>query len=191
MRTQLEMLFAHSDRIDWRHATRNVALDVVRMQDLVADLLLLGRLEAQPPVAPDEVDLAELVKECLIGRPGITLTAETVVVMGRRVQLSRLVTNLLDNAERHAASTVTVSIGLDGSWAVVTVADDGPGIPVEDRSRVFDRFVRLDEARDQDSGGTGLGLAIVRDITLAHGGTVTVTDNGPGARFVVRLPAVD
>ena len=190
MRTQLEVLFAHSDRIDWRQATHNVALDVVRMQDLVADLLLLGRLEAQAPVPPDEVDLTELVEECLVGRPNITLTAQRIVVLGRRVQLSRLVGNLLDNAARHAASTVTVSIGLDGPWAVVTVADDGPGIPVEDRSRVFDRFVRLDEARDQDSGGSGLGLAIVRDIAIAHGGTVTVTDNGPGARFVVRLPAV-
>lgn len=207
MRTQLEVLFAHDDRIDWRQATQNVALDVGRLQDLVADLLLLARLEGRP-VASEPlglaglVDLADVVAECLPGRPRrseVTLTSEwsPVTVVGSDTQLGRVVGNLLDNAERHARSAVHVSVGRDGALGVLSVADDGPGIPVADRDRVFDRFVRLDEARSGDAGGSGLGLAIVRDIVHAHGGTVTVTDNVavaddcPGARFVVRLPLAE
>ena len=107
--------------------------------------MLLARLEAQPPTATEEVDLADLVATCLAGRstrPDIAVTFDTtpVVVLGRRAQLARLLGNLLDNAERHAATTVTVSVGPD---AVLTVGDDGPGIPEAERQRVFDRFVRL------------------------------------------------
>jgi signal transduction histidine kinase len=214
MRTQLEVLFAHPDRIDWRHATDNVALDVERMQQLVADLLLLARLEAQPPVR-DQVDLADLAATAVrdrSGQPGIAVTTgelAPLTVAGSRAQLARLVGNLVDNATRHARTAVTVSVAVSGSQqiftargavytstsagphAVLVVADDGPGIPMADRQRVFDRFVRLDEDRSLDSGGTGLGLAIVRDIAAAHGGIVTVADNGPGARFVVTLPLPD
>jgi len=192
MRTQLEVLFAHSERIDWRQATSNVAVDLERMQGLVADLLLLARLEAQP-VVDDRVDLADVVAECLAGRPsrsGVTLTSDCspVTVTGSHTQLARVVANLLDNASRHARGVVRVSVGRVGVLAELLVADDGPGVPEADRVRVFDRFVRLDEARSVDAGGAGLGLAIVRDIVHAHGGTVSVTSNEPGARFVVRLP---
>jgi len=211
MRTQLEVLFAHPDRIDWRHATDNVALDVERMQQLVADLLLLARLEAQPPVR-DQVDLADLVATAVRDRssePGISVTTgelAPLTVAASRAQLARLVGNLVDNAARHARSTVTVSVAVSGPQqifaargaiytmtsagphAALVVADDGPGILMADRQRVFDRFVRLDEDRSVDSGGTGLGLAIVRDIAAAHGGTVTVADNDPGALFIVTLP---
>ena len=198
MRTQLEVLFAHSDVIDWRQATGNVALDVERMQDLVADLLLLAKLDDQAPARSDKVELSELAMECFQAcppsRPGasITLDCAPAWVVGDRAQLARLINNLLENAQRHAATNATISIGPDApSQAVITVHDDGPGIPAADRERVFDRFVRLDEARSVDSGGTGLGLAIVRDIAHAHGGTVVLTDNNPGARFVVSLPLLD
>lgn len=117
-------------------------------------------------------------------------------VLGDPDQLTRLIRNLLDNADRYADGRVQLTLTMDGpATAVLTVADDGPGIPPADRDRVFDRFVRLQAARTRHAGeatGTGLGLSIARDITTAHGGTITVTDAqdaGPGAEFTVRLPA--
>jgi signal transduction histidine kinase len=99
-----------------------------------------------------------------------------------------LLTNLLDNAARHAASTVTVSARREGDEAIVEVVDDGPGISPEQREVVFQRFARLDAARDMDKGGTGLGLAIARQIAERHGGTLTIEDSEQGARFVLRIP---
>jgi signal transduction histidine kinase len=117
-----------------------------------------------------------------------------VPLSGDPDQLNRLVRNLLDNAVRHARAKVSVTVTTDGAHtALIEVADDGPGIPTADRERVFDRFVRLQSARTRhhgDATGTGLGLSIARDITTAHGGSITVADtpDGPGALFVVRLP---
>jgi signal transduction histidine kinase len=106
--------------------------------------------------------------------------------------LSRLLVNLLDNAVRHAASQVCVSVRGDDGWAVLVVSDDGPGIPAGDVERAFGRFSRLDDARNRtgDDGiqGSGLGLAIVRSTAEAHGGSVSLSDAGPGLRAVVRLP---
>ncbi len=97
--------------------------------------------------------------------------------------------NLLDNAQRHAERRVAVSLSSDGKEAVVGVSDDGPGVPEDERSRIFDRFVRLDESRARDTGGAGLGLAVVKAIAAEHGGTVSVSasDLG-GAAFEVVLP---
>ena len=112
------------------------------------------------------------------------------MVAGDPDALSRLLVNLLDNAVRHAASQVCVSVRADGGWAVLTVTDDGPGIPAEDAERAFGRFSRLDTARSRAGGveGPGLGLAIVRSTAEAHGGSVSLSDAGPGLRAVVRLP---
>ena len=116
------------------------------------------------------------------------------MVAGDQDALARLLVNLLDNAVRHAASRVCVSVREDGGWAVLTVTDDGPGIPPEDAERVFRRFARLDDARaraEEDRAGeegAGLGLAIVRSTAEAHGGSVSLGDAGPGLRAVVRLP---
>ncbi len=192
LRTQLEVLLTHPDRIDWRTTCENTLLDVIRLQDVVADLVLLGKLDA----APEEhvpVALSEVVRSCLDGRverAGVTIHAETddAVVLGHRSRLERLVRNLVDNAERHARSSVAVEVSTVDGEAVLTVTDDGPGIPAEDRERVFDRFVRLDDGRDRDEGGSGLGLAIVADIARAHGGTAEVAEHDGGARFVVRIP---
>ncbi len=99
----------------------------------------------------------------------------------------RAVRNLLDNAARHARSTVTVTLREAEAEVVLTVADDGPGIPLEQQDQIFERFTRLDDARTRDSGGTGLGLAITREVVVAHDGTITIT-NTPGACFTIVLP---
>src|SRR5690606_40718649 len=115
----------------------------------------------------------------------VTLTAcEPVEVRGDAMDLSRVLTNLIDNAIRHTTTKVEVSLTADGT---LTVTDDGPGIPEEDRERVFDRFTRLDAGRSRDEGGAGLGLAIVRETVRAHGGTVHLEDASPGLRPVVSL----
>jgi signal transduction histidine kinase len=107
---------------------------------------------------------------------------------GSRADLTRALTNLVDNAVRHARSGVVLDATAVGHQLEVTVTDDGHGIPVTDRERVFDRFTRLDEARDRDSGGTGLGLAITRALLRRSGGDVRLEDAMPGLRAVVRLP---
>jgi signal transduction histidine kinase len=180
-----------------RSAVRDARAEARRLHRLADDLLLLSRLESGGPPAADPVDLTALARDQVAdrGRLGpVTVTLDTrpvPVVRGDPAQLDRLLANLLDNAERYArgAVTVTVGTGPDGG-AVVAVTDDGPGVPEPDRDRVFDRFTRLDEARDRGAGGAGLGLAIARDICTRHGGTLTVTAAaGGGARFEVRLPA--
>jgi signal transduction histidine kinase len=99
------------------------------------------------------------------------------------------VANLSDNAARHAATSVTFTVAERDGAAVVTVGDDGPGIPPDQRERVFERFARLDEARQAEAGGTGLGLAIAREIAHRHGGTLVVADGDrPGAVFELSLP---
>jgi signal transduction histidine kinase len=106
--------------------------------------------------------------------------------------MRRLITNLVDNATRYARSAVLVRLRRTPGCLIVEVVDDGPGIGAADRSRVFDRFVRLDEARTRiDGGGTGLGLAIAREIAAAHDGTLTAEAPEPGhagARLVLTVP---
>jgi signal transduction histidine kinase len=115
-------------------------------------------------------------------------------VLGDADTLTRMVRNLLDNATRYAGRQVTLTLRTDRTDVILTVSDDGPGIPAAAREHVFARFTRLDGSRAHahDHEGTGLGLAIVRDVVTAHGGTVRVTDRPdalPGAHFQVRLPA--
>ena len=121
----------------------------------------------------------------------IALNLEPVIVVGDEKQLGRVFRNLTDNAQRHARSRVEISLRADNGAAVVTVEDDGPGIPAYQRERVFERFARLDHARSSDSGGTGLGLAIVKSIAQSHGGSVHVEEADRGARFVVSIPATE
>jgi signal transduction histidine kinase len=166
-----------------------------RLNRLVEGLILLARADErglQP--RSEEVDLDE-VAETERGRPTegavvAEVRAAPVRVVGDRGQLARVVRNLVDNARRHARSHVLVTVRREGDTAVVEVLDDGPGVPAADRARVFERFVRLDDARARSDGGSGLGLAIVAEVVAAHGGTVQVED-GPsgGALFRVRLPA--
>ncbi len=105
-------------------------------------------------------------------------------------QLTRMVRNLFDNAVRHADGQVTVGLRERDGVATLVIDDDGSGVPLPDRERVFDRFARVDDARSRDRGGIGLGLAIVHDVVTRHGGAIRIDDApGGGARFVVELPA--
>ncbi|MDX3457193.1 HAMP domain-containing sensor histidine kinase [Streptomyces sp. ME02-8801-2C] len=193
LRTQLEVGAAHPELLDVDGAVE----DTVRLQRLAADLLLLARLDAGERPGDARFDLAELVREQAEGRVGVTVVTGAgaeVEVAGSRTQLGRLVANLLDNAQRHARSEVTVTVRQEGGRqgggrALVEVADDGDGVPVADRERVFERFVRLDAARSRDDGGAGLGLAIARDVAVRHGGTLTAGEAAAGgALFELRLP---
>ncbi|MFF5111389.1 ATP-binding protein [Streptosporangium sp. NPDC000509] len=170
--------------------------DVERIQALTSDLLLLARLDAGEPACHEEVDLGQVTAEEAARsrpRPEVKVTLEVAadtVVMGSAGQLRRLVANLVDNAVRHAGSTVTVRLAVDGGEAVLDVRDDGPGIPAEHHEAVFDRFTRLDEARDRDAGGAGLGLAIARDIAVRHGGSLRVAGKDREAWLQARFPVI-
>jgi signal transduction histidine kinase len=166
-----------------------------RLQRSPKTPLLLTRIdEGTLRAQASAVDLDDLVFQeatRLRGATDLSIDTRSVSaarVMGDRAQLERLVRNLADNAARHARRTVSIDLRETDGQVVLTVDDDGAGIGHPDRERVFDRFVRLDDARDRDSGGSGLGLSIVREVAALHGGTVVVLD-APlgGARFEVRL----
>lgn len=199
LRTRLEIDLLHPPTGAPQTPPSQTLLQVIRLGDLVDDLLQLARLDAEPQLHRRPVDLEDLVWEAAgeareHAHPHIDTTGISPVrVLGDPAALQRVVRNLLANARRHARQTVTVHLSIDTrtpSTATLVVADDGPGITAADRQRVFQRFVRLDEARTRDAGGAGLGLAIVADIVAAHGGQVWIEDNHPGARFCVRFPTL-
>ncbi|MEE1748004.1 MULTISPECIES: sensor histidine kinase [unclassified Streptomyces] len=193
LRTQLEVGAAHPELLD----VPGAVADTVRLQALAADLLLLARLDAGERPGRTALDLGALVREEVSQRTGDRIAVTVSVpdagrfeVAGSRGQLARVLGNLLDNAERHARSAVTVSVrAAEGGGVAVAVTDDGAGVPPEERERIFERFVRLDDARARDDGGAGLGLAIARDVAARHGGRLTVeAAREGGARFVLWLP---
>jgi signal transduction histidine kinase len=184
LRAVLEVAEQHPDTVDLRKVIVNAVGDTRGLQNLANDLLLVAGLDAEPNSPGELVDLAELVRRQVARRwpERVELTVDAIPaapVLGNPGQLERLVRNLLDNAVRHALTTVAISVE-SGSSVVLRIADDGPGIPVEDRERVFERFTRLDESRVRDSGGAGLGLAIAREIAGRHDATLTVTDAPSG-----------
>ncbi|MFB7496354.1 sensor histidine kinase [Streptomyces sp. NPDC056161] len=194
LRAQLELALARPSRTDWPTAVHKALGDTERLQAVASDLLLLARLDAQETHRRTAVDLSELAAEESQRQPRtITMSGdgggEGPVVTGSRVQLLRLLTNLADNARRHARTRVSITVGVSDGTVELAVDDDGPGIPEADRERVFERFTRLDGARARQDGGTGLGLAIARDIARAHGGTLAIeTSPWGGARLLLRLP---
>ena len=176
--------------IDLREMVDTALQSTERLESIVSDLLLLARLGTAGELMKP-LDLAELVAEQVSARNQIeirTALAAGVIVYGTADRLNRLLENLLDNAEKHANSVIDIEVGIEDGKAVLAVTDDGRGIPVADRERVFERFTRLDTARSRDAGGTGLGLAIARDIALSHGGTLNIENSPRGARFVLRIP---
>ncbi|MEV7007783.1 HAMP domain-containing sensor histidine kinase [Streptosporangium sp. NPDC051022] len=182
----------------WRtdpETLRTMRAEAVRLRGLIDDLLLLARADERGAGGPrEEVDLDDVVaRERARLRRTSTLPVRArlvpVKVTGDRQALVRLVRNLVDNAVRYTRTTVTLAVRPDGDTAVVEVADDGPGVPVADRERIFGRFVRADGARAREAGGAGLGLAIVAEIAHRHHARVEVDDApGGGALFRVRFP---
>ena len=194
-RTQLEVALAHPRDADWEATAVALLADSDRMERIVGDLLYLARTDAVPPEpSPTLVDLDDIVLDeanrlrSHARVPIDTSQVSAAPVRGSREELRRLIRNLLDNAVRHARSSVRVELATIGDEVVLVVEDDGPGVPSEQRQRIFERFVRLDAARSPD-GGTGLGLAIVHAITVRHCGQVLLEPSAGGARLVVRLLA--
>ena len=196
IRAQLEVGLEHPDGTDWPATARDLLADSDRMERLVRDLLFLARQDSPGSVGSHVlVDLDDVVLEEVARLRARTSTevetsgVSAAPVRGDRDDLARLVRNLLDNADRHAASTVHVRTSTAGSVAELVVSDDGPGIDPRHRPHVFERFYRGDQARRHGEGSTGLGLAIVAAVAARHGGSVEVADQAPGARLVVRLPS--
>lgn len=196
IRQHAEVALAHPGRLTVAGLAEPVHAEALRLQRLIDDLLLLARADEaglalrRVPVDVDDLVLAEVDRL----RPTVRVDASGVSagrVLGDPAGLRRVLRNLTDNAARHARAALAFSLAARDGAVVVTVDDDGPGIPEADRSRVLDRFVRLADARARDEGGSGLGLAIVAELVAAHGGTVEIGD-APlgGARVVVTLPGV-
>ncbi|GAA0401345.1 hypothetical protein GCM10009530_61520 [Microbispora corallina] len=177
---------------DLRQSLCQLVRDVERLNAIVADMLELARLETAIPSACEPFDLGRLVLDELQRQP---LTARVVprvdpgvAVRACPVRFARLLGNLLSNADRHAASSIEVVVTAHPPDAVLEVVDDGAGIAPGDRERIFERLVRLDDARRRDPQGSGLGLSIAREIAQSFGGRLYADDSPTGARLVLRLP---
>jgi two-component system OmpR family sensor kinase len=203
LRTPLTSVLANLELLaeqlggDEGDAARSALRSSHRMRRLVADLLLLARADAGRAVAHRPTDLAQVLLdvaaelEPVAGEHELSVGArEAALVSGSRDDLHRLALNLIENALRHTppGTRVEAELAREAGDVVLSVEDDGPGIPAELRARLFERFVR---GRGDAGGGSGLGLAIVRAVAESHGGTVALEQRpGGGTRFVVRLPGL-
>jgi signal transduction histidine kinase len=202
LRSPLATIHANADLLAAAHLDEGAARSVTRirresarMARLVEDLLLLARVDdGALRLRHEDVDLDDLVyaerERVALERPDLRIEGEVnaVRVVGDADRLHRAVRNLVDNAVRHARHSITLDLGADRASAELVVGNDGPAIAPQDRERIFDRFVRLDDSRARQDGGTGLGLPIARDIAAAHDGTLTVADRAEGAALLLRLP---
>ena len=191
----LEAAEVHPELLDAELAINILLPEAQRMALLIEDLLLLARADEQSLVLRKEQVLVGDLVEVEVNRArrdaGCTIHTDisSVSVIGDPVAVSRVIRNLVDNAVRHAKSRVDICVGSRDGDATITVVDDGRGIVAAERTRVFERFVRLDSDRARSSGGTGLGLAIVAEVVAAHGGTVTIDDRpGGGTKMTVAFP---
>lgn len=185
---------------DVAHAMSRVESETQRLTALVEDMLLLARLDEGRPLERGAVDLVRVVADAVSDahaagpdhRWMLELPDDPVSVTGDQARLHQVLANLLANARVHtpAGTTVTTSVTTGpGGAAVLTVADDGPGIPDAQQPEVFERFARGDSSRSRRGGSTGLGLAIVAAVVKAHGGTIAVYSVPGDTRFVITLPA--
>ncbi|MEW9530437.1 sensor histidine kinase [Microbispora sp. NPDC049125] len=195
LRVQLEEARQDLGRVKLPEFITSMFCQVERLQAITDDMLFLARVGAYPVAERQQVNLAALVRTEIAQRSDripvrLRLTPDSTV-NAVPTQISRLLANLLDNAQRHCKNQVWVDVRATPNAVELAVSDDGPGIALADRERVFHRLTRLDEARRLDRNGTGLGLAIARDIAHANHGTLRVEeDETGGARFVFRLPRV-
>jgi two-component system OmpR family sensor kinase len=184
------------------HALGRVESEAVRMGLLVDDLLLLARLDSGRPLEQEDVDLSRLVIEVTSDarvagpdhRWSLDLPDEPLVVRGDEHRLHQVVANLLSNARIHTPAGTSVVVRLrrheqQGHHVLLSVRDDGPGIPAQLQATVFERFVRADDSRSRAKGSTGLGLAIAHAVVKAHGGSLTLVSDQSGTEFAILLPA--
>ena len=179
-------------------ALGKVETEADRMSDLVADLLLLARLDSGRPLAREDVDVTRLLLEAVadarVVAPDhkwqLALPDEPVTVVGDDARLHQVITNLLSNARSHtpAGTTVTVAAATRGDEVRIEVHDNGPGLPADLGDEVFDRFTRGDSSRTRASGGAGLGLSLVSAIAAAHDGSAAVRSKPGDTTFTVTLP---
>ena len=184
---------------DVAHAMSRVESETERMTQLVEDMLLLARLDTGRPLEREPVDLSRLVVDAVsdahIAGPITSgrwmFPTSRSLSSGDEARLHQVLANLLANARTHtpAGTSVTTSLSVDDAGgAVLTVADDGPGIPAWLQPEIFERFARGDTSRSRRGGSTGLGLAIVAAVVKAHHGTIDVHSAAGKTEFVVRLP---
>jgi signal transduction histidine kinase len=196
IRQHAEVALAHPDRMTAEELAEVVLAEELRIQRLVEDMLLLARADEHVPPRRAPVDLDDLVfDEVQRLRSSTSPRVDTSGIGAARVHgdadgLRRLLRNLGENAARHATGRIDIALSERDGSVVLTVDDDGPGIPESERERVLQRFVRLDEARSRDEGGSGLGLAIVDEVARAHNGSVSISQSRlRGARVQVTFPA--
>jgi signal transduction histidine kinase len=194
LRTELEVGLAYPDRAEWTKVAEDSLIEVARLEELTRDLRLLTRSRSMQVSATVPIELSDLLAaEVALRRPqrGITYSTELapVSITADPDAVVRVVRNLFDNAERHATSEIRVAVSGDKAGATLSVMNDGPPIPDNERERIFEPFMRLDEARSLDIGGSGLGLAIARSIMTALGGSIVAVPVETGAVFVVWFPS--
>jgi signal transduction histidine kinase len=194
IRTELEVGLTYPDRAEWTKVAEDSLIEVARLEDLTRDLRMLTRSRSMQASAAVPIELSEVVaSEVALRRPERGIRYETALASAPMTAdpdaVVRVVRNLFDNAERHAASEIRVIVTSDTNGIVLTVANDGPAIPEAERERIFEPFMRLDEARSLDIGGSGLGLAIARSIMTALGGSIVAAAVESGAEFRASFPA--
>jgi signal transduction histidine kinase len=194
LRSEAEQALDPASSLDRFELADTVLAETRRMERLVDDLLVLARIDetggaADPGVVDlDDIVLAEAARTRRLAVGTVGVGAGRVV--GDPEQLARAVRHLLDNAARHGVARVEVALHSVADTVTLTVDDDGTGVAPDDRERIFERFVRLDDARSRDKGGAGLGLAVTAACVSAGGGALRVEDSPlGGARFVATLPA--
>jgi signal transduction histidine kinase len=194
IRTELEVGLAYPDRAEWIKVAEDALIEIARLEELTRDLRILTRSPSMQSSAAVPIELSELVAaEIALRRPLRGIRYQTMLspaqISADPDAIVRVVRNLFDNAERHAAGAIRVAVVSDQSGATMSVANDGPPIPADDLERIFEPFMRLDEARSLDIGGSGLGLAIVRSIMSALGGSIVAVAVETGAEFRAWFPA--
>ncbi len=190
VRTELEVALAYPDRADWSQTAEDSLIEIDRLEHLARDLRVLTRNRSVQP-ADRRCDLGALARSEITRRRADRIEyradIDDAVVMADDEEVLQVLRNLLDNAARHARSTIELSVDHEGSMVSLSVANDGAPISPADRDRIFEPFTRLDEARSLDTGGSGLGLAIVRSIMIEAGGSIEVVERMQGAEFVARF----
>ncbi|WBP95787.1 HAMP domain-containing sensor histidine kinase [Mycolicibacterium neoaurum] len=187
----------HPSAAAQQHRAELVLTEARRAGRLVSDMLDLSRIDADPRLDVMPCDIVELAdnerRRIAMLSPSLTVTMNAPDVLSAVVdpiRVQQILTNVGDNARRHtpADGSITIDVTGDGETVAVTITDSGPGVPADQRERIFDRLVRLDHSRARDQGGAGLGLSIARALARAHGGDLVCVEHPSGARFTVTLP---